>query len=283
TGILRANLHSARQRDFFFRAQQVFRMMGLLEDNPRELEIEIVRDTMTALKDEVLLKQSTWHSNRADREDFYLMNYLFQGDKGYTVPELFSMLEAADLQFLGMTQWQSWQLQDVFKDAEHWPALLKTKWPTWSTMEQLNLFELLDPLHRLLDFWCGHPEHQPANRMLQDWTAPDWQRTIVYLHPRLKLDAFRQDLLTCFETRCSFHLNDYWDSKTITSLDNTQAAILLRLWQAPQTFPDLLSHWCHICPVNPITLEPTDHATAFQAIVNLLIQLEASCSILIET
>jgi ubiquinone/menaquinone biosynthesis C-methylase UbiE len=58
-GIIRGNLHSSIQRFNFFRAQKVFTMMGLMDENPEDLEIEIVVETMKALKDNVQLKATT--------------------------------------------------------------------------------------------------------------------------------------------------------------------------------------------------------------------------------
>ncbi|MGV0027436.1 hypothetical protein [Phormidesmis priestleyi] len=49
-GILRGNLHSLYQRQNFFRAQQLFTAMGLMQRNPEETEIGVVLDTMNALK-----------------------------------------------------------------------------------------------------------------------------------------------------------------------------------------------------------------------------------------
>ena len=54
-GILRANLHSSLQRVYYYRAQAVFKMMGLMDENPEELEIELVREIMNSLKDKVEL------------------------------------------------------------------------------------------------------------------------------------------------------------------------------------------------------------------------------------
>ncbi|MEC4868651.1 MAG: class I SAM-dependent methyltransferase, partial [Jaaginema sp. PMC 1078.18] len=39
-GIIRTNLHSALQRRNYYQAQQLFKMMGLMEDNPEEMEID---------------------------------------------------------------------------------------------------------------------------------------------------------------------------------------------------------------------------------------------------
>jgi len=83
-GIIRANLHSSIQRVLYFRAQKVFQMMGLLDSNPEELEIELLQEVVKALKGEVDLKAKTWRAEleREDAQEKILMSFLFQGDKG---------------------------------------------------------------------------------------------------------------------------------------------------------------------------------------------------------
>ena len=50
-GIIRTNLHSSLQRHYYFRAQEMFQMMGLMNENPGEIEMEIARETLDTLKD----------------------------------------------------------------------------------------------------------------------------------------------------------------------------------------------------------------------------------------
>ncbi len=78
-----------------------------MDSNPEEMEIEIPVETMKALKDGVDIKAKTWNSSyaREDGKEGVLMNYLFQGDKGYTIPDLFAALRAADLEFISMVNW----------------------------------------------------------------------------------------------------------------------------------------------------------------------------------
>ena len=84
-GIIRTNLHSYFQRFSYFRAQSLFRMMGLMDSTPDDLEIDIARETMSALKDNVALKRQTWNFiiQTGYGRDEILMNYLIQGDKEY--------------------------------------------------------------------------------------------------------------------------------------------------------------------------------------------------------
>lgn len=54
-GLIRSNLHSSLQRSNYFRAQEVFRMMGLMDSNPEDVEIDIALDILKSLKDFVYL------------------------------------------------------------------------------------------------------------------------------------------------------------------------------------------------------------------------------------
>lgn len=59
-GIIRSNLHSLYQRLAYFRSQELFSRMGLMEDNPGETEIAIVEEFFEALKDGINLKMTAW-------------------------------------------------------------------------------------------------------------------------------------------------------------------------------------------------------------------------------
>jgi hypothetical protein len=65
-GIIRSNLHSSIQRFNHFRAQEVFQMMGLMDGNPEEMEIDIAVETMKALKNNVDLNVKTGSPDMRD-------------------------------------------------------------------------------------------------------------------------------------------------------------------------------------------------------------------------
>ena len=75
-GIIRTNLHSALQRHNFFRVQEMFQMMGLMNENPGEMEMEVARETFDALKDSIILKRQIWNPEMAKNEECIQMNYL---------------------------------------------------------------------------------------------------------------------------------------------------------------------------------------------------------------
>jgi len=140
-GIIRTNLHSANGRAGVFRAQAVFKAMGLMDGSPGELEIEIVRETMEALRDEIGLKTAGWNATLAQDESWIMSNYLLVGDKGCTIPEVFAMLRSADLEFINMVAWRRWDLMDLFKDADDLPPFLAMSLPEASVEERLHLSE----------------------------------------------------------------------------------------------------------------------------------------------
>ncbi|MDF5721659.1 MAG: class I SAM-dependent methyltransferase [Rhizonema sp. PD37] len=284
-GIIRSNLHSSIQRYRFFCAQQAFRMMGLMDSNPGELEIEIVQDLMKALKEKVNLKATTWNSGYEGEEgkERILMNYLFQGDKGYTITDMFTALRAANLEFVSMVNWQAWDLMDLFKDPDDLPTFVAMSLPETSIEEQLQLFELIHPVHRLLDFWCAHPNQVESFVPVAEWTGSDWKEAWVHLHPQLKTPKFREDLVACVTEMRTFSLSPHLSlMEEFVNIDSAMALCLIPLLEQPQSITSLVKCWHQVRPVDPITLKPTDEEQAFYIVQKLLIRLESLGYIMLE-
>lgn len=275
-GIIRANLHDSISRADMLRAQKFFQLMGVMDDNPQELEISLVQELMKALTDKVLLKMQTWGVHFEGDEEKILANHLLVGDKGSTIPELFSMLRAAELEFISMVNWQQWELKDLFKEPDNLPTFLGLTLPELSVEERLHLFELLHPVHRLLDFWCGHPNQAQPFVPVAEWTHSDWQGAEVHLHPQLKTPAVKEELLKCIR---QFHPFEISRQLPITGrevlADNSIAACLLPLWEETQSIPSLVQRWQKLRPVHPVTLEPTTESEAFELMKQTLIGLES--------
>ncbi|AFY73049.1 methylase involved in ubiquinone/menaquinone biosynthesis [Synechococcus sp. PCC 7502] len=276
-GILRTNLHSSYQRSNFFRAQSLFSMMGLLDSNPEEMEIEIVVDTMEALKDDVLLKIQTWKNLNysLENKEGILMNHLFQGDKGYTIADMFSFLRASNLEFISMVNWREWDFRDLFKDANNLPVVLAMGLEDMSIEARLQLYEILNPIHRLLDFWCGHPQPSSSFIPFTNWTDNDWHCVKVYLHPQLLTENFKQILGTCIRECKPLYLNQLFSThKQVVTLDSSIVSSLLPLLEAPQTIDYLVVRWMQIRPIDPLTLEATEPETAFNLIRDIIKLIE---------
>ncbi|PZO42672.1 MAG: SAM-dependent methyltransferase [Pseudanabaena frigida] len=284
-GIIRSNLHSSLQRSSIYRAQQMFTMMGLMEDNPEELEIEVVVETMQALKDDVMLKIQTWDSNYTskDNKSEILMNHLFQGDKGYTIPEMFAALRLANLDFISMVNWREWDFRDLFKEPNNLPVFLAMGLPDISIEERLRIYELLQPVHRLLDFWCGHSQRPQSFLPFTEWSSLDWQNAIVHLHPQLKTAKLREDLISCINECRMFNLNPYLSTtKQTVSIDSSIAICLLPLFHAPQSMMSLVERWKLARPLDPVTLQTTEVEKAFQLVQKTIVALENLDYVMIE-
>jgi 2-polyprenyl-3-methyl-5-hydroxy-6-metoxy-1,4-benzoquinol methylase len=284
-GIIRANLHSSLQRAHYYRAQEMFKMMGLMEeDNSQELETDIVWQTMEALKDKVVLKQQTWGSDFAKNKELSLVNHLLQGDKGYTIPDLFSALRATGLEFISMVNWRQWNLMELFKTPDDLPVFLGMSLPEISLEERLHLYELLHPVHRLLDFWCGHPDTTPQPLPVTEWTDADWQNATVYLHPQLRTPAVKESLGNHIMQLQAFEINQHLPiAQQKVSIDSTMAAcVLLPLLEHPQSLATLAKRWQTLRPVHPLTLAPTTEVEASATIRSVLMGLEAYGYLLLE-
>jgi hypothetical protein len=255
--------------------------MGLMNGTPGELEIEIVRETMEALRDEIWLKAGGWNSEYAKDEGWILVNYLMLGDKGCSVPELFALLRASDLEFISMLAWRRWELMDLFKDPDDLPAFLAMSLPETSTEERLHLFELLHPQHRLFDFWCGNPGTQ-AVVPVAEWTEADWQSARV--HPQLRSSEAREDLTNCIASETPFEISRYIIVPTLApvAIDSTMAACLLPLWDGPQSALSLAEKWLQSRAEAAVNLEPAAQETAFDEVKELLTRLEVSLYVLLE-
>ncbi|MDJ0727439.1 MAG: methyltransferase domain-containing protein [Prochloraceae cyanobacterium] len=283
-GIIRANLHSSLQRVFYFRAQLIFKMMGLMDENPGEIEVDIVREIFKSLKDGVQLKQKTWNSEKENDDQYFMMNYLFQGDKGYTIPEMFAAIADANLEFISMTQLKQWDLMSLFKDPKDIPTFLAYSLPEISIEDKLNLFELFNPKNRLLDFWCGNKEENQTIKPPQEWTIDDWKKVKIHLHPQMKASVVVEELFECINQYLYFPIDKHLPltQEQILIKNNVAACLYPPLLESPKPIDFLAKRWQRLYPENPITGEATTEEQAFKIIRDLAIGREAFGEILLE-
>lgn len=283
-GIIRANLHSSLQRVYYYRAQEMFKMMGLMDENPGEMEVSIVRDIMQALKKEVRLKANVWDESQVNNSEFFMANYLLQEDKGYTIPEMFTAIKTADLEFISMVNWREWELNDLFQDWENLPVFLAMSLPELSVEERLHLFELLHPVHRLLNFWCGHPNAATSFVPVNEWQDADWRSVKVHLHPQLRNSELKEYLSQCVNLLRPFKISRDIPLPALNpvNIGSSLAACLAPLWDEPQPVTALVQRWLQIRPVDPMTLESISQQRAFDEIKELLTSLETFLYVLLE-
>jgi ubiquinone/menaquinone biosynthesis C-methylase UbiE len=274
-GIIRGNLHSYYCRLHLYRSQELFSRMGLMDINPEEIEMGIVRDFFKALKDTTDLKLRTRgkHNPEESGDQVILMNYLFQNDKGFTMPQLLDFLERAGLDLIDMVDWREWQLTDLFKEPENLPAFLAMGFADLELGEQLCLYELIQPDKRLLDFWCGHPDPEPDNFIHTiEQEDKDWRNIQVYLHPQLKTDEFKQEACSTerafplnLKNHVPFLLPDVWLDRILVN------GLFAPLFEQSRSLGFLVDRWLKIQPVNPVTLSPTSESEAFVAVSEAVI------------
>jgi len=283
-GIIRTNLHSSLQRSSYFAVQKIFKIMGLMDNNPREMEIELAKEIIHNLKDDVAVKSRTWSSPAEKNEEWMLSNYLLLGDKGYTVPEVFSALRAADLEFISMVYWRLWDLTDLFKEPNNLPAFLGISLPEIPVEQRLHLFELLHPVHRLIDFWCGLSNQAQSFVPVSEWTVADWQQAKVHLHPQIRTPQLKEDLIKCITNQSSFEISRHITSPTLVPIliESGMAACLLPLWEGAQPAISLAERWLKLRPLDLVTLEPVSRERAFDEIKELLMSLEVFMYVLLE-
>ena len=196
---------------------------------------------------------------------------------------MFSALRAADLEFVSMVNWRQWDLMTLFKEPENLPAFLAMSLPETTVEEQLHLFELLNPVHRLLDFWCGHPNQGQSFVPVAEWKLSDWQEAQVHLLAQLRTPELKEELV-----RCITQLNPFEISQQLAipegpvSVDSTIAACLLPLWEQSQSIQSLVERWQKLRPVHPVTLEPTAEGEALDLLIQALTGLESLGYVLLD-
>jgi SAM-dependent methyltransferase len=280
-GVLRVNFHSVLQRFGYFRAQKISTLLDLMTGEQPQQDMATMRAMMQALKPGVFLKEKTWNADYETDDQALLANHLLRGDKGLTIPEFFALLQTAGLAFIRMVDWQSWNLMDVF-DTAQLPTTTADSLAAKPVVEQLHLYELFQPSHRLLDLWCGHPQTEVPPAVGQ-WQSQDWQQATVHLHPQLKTTTVRDKVRTCALTLRPFRPSHYLPLPgAMPQLEGVLAACLLPLWRSPQPFAALVARWQQIHPVNPVTLLPTQEAEAFKIVQEMVRDLEHLGYLLLE-
>ncbi|MEL6400281.1 MAG: class I SAM-dependent methyltransferase [Cyanobacteria bacterium J06626_4] len=283
-GIIRANMHSALQRTDYYRMQKFWAQVGCLEGSSTPEEMAVVRQTMSVLEDWVEAKKQTWKSAFETDDERLLANHLLRGDTGITMADFSALLQRAGLEFISMLNWRQWNLEELFKNIEDLPIAVALNIASMTLEEQLYLFELLNPIHRLLDLYCGHPGQGRDRPPVEDWPDELWLDTMIYLHPQLKTTAFRAGLEASAESLGLFPLDQYLkvDGQPI-GVDSSFASCLYTLLTGPQSVSDLVDRWQQVRPLDLITLQPTSTESALQTVRNFLMGLEKAGYVMLET
>ncbi len=278
-GIIRANLHSSLQRAAFFRAQEVFSMMGLMDSNPEEMEMKLIQEIMGELKDGVDLKNRAWNPSYEGENvaELLLANHLLVGDKGFRMRDMFEMINQAGLDFINMVNWRQWSLEGLFKDPQNLPSFLAMSLPDVPETVKLELYELLHPVHRLLDFWCGHPGVAPPEIISPlDWSDEVMLQATVYLHPQLRTPEIKKKWEEYIQERLVVDLGAFMNVTTTSQMyvDGLVLSCLLPLFDGPQAGEFLVKRWLQLSPLDLLTQEPLTPNQALTLVRQFLHRLE---------
>jgi 2-polyprenyl-3-methyl-5-hydroxy-6-metoxy-1,4-benzoquinol methylase len=287
-GIIRANLHSQFQRQIYYRAQRLFKFLGLMEDCSLETGISTVRELMESLDNSAELK-GLWNS-MARTDESITANFLLRGDRGFTIPETFELMESADLDFISMVNWSFWDIRTLFKDPNQIPEEFELVLAIASESEKLHLYEMLNAKHRLIDFWCGHSNSEITYQSPSEWEDDQWNRVKITLHPVLKAgnysteDNIKTALGKAIAKSQTFNLSEYISvntPQTITLFSNSVTCLYL-LWQEALSFEQLLQIWLKVRPIDVTTMQAIAPAHAITELQRTLIDLEELSLVLLE-
>lgn len=268
TGIIRADLHNARQRASLYRAQEFFDHIGLMVGSSNAETVAIARQIYESLKDSTALKATTWHRKSFRRESHILANVLLRGDKGYSFRQVLQLLREAGLQLVSMVDSLRWNLDSFFKgELCSIPTILDS---INDYEDYLVACDLLNYGGRLYDFWCC-PAEMPANR--PNWTLDD--SALVKLRPSMLTDsvkaAFKASILRGADVELRQFLPYVSERDTI---DCRTASCLFSLFDAPKSIGQLAERWCGLHPIDPLTMLPYDHAERCRVIGSEISKLE---------
>lgn len=249
-GILRGNLHSLLARAPFFRAQEAFRLLGIEQPGPRE--VNQIHAIMERLGENTYLKVGAWQPYWRQQEDFewYVLNFLLQGDKGFTTVDLFELLAGAELELLGMTNGGDWDLTLLFDLSQPLPEVVAQILHNGDARTKLRLYELIQGNHRLLDFWCV-PKNAALSKppLFAGWTNDDYRSASIRLHPQLCTPRLKAALIESIEAHRPFDLNldlNYPRRSSSILFQPEIAACLLPLWDSPQPLMPFIVEWLNL-------------------------------------
>ncbi|NJK35710.1 MAG: class I SAM-dependent methyltransferase [Oscillatoriales cyanobacterium SM2_2_1] len=283
-GVIRANLHSKYQRHEYFRAQELFAYLGATTDCDQETAVAIATETLDALAETTQLHARTWRGKEGREKDTLLANHILEGDKGFTILDLFDLLRGAELDLIDMVNWRHWNVRNLFKPGQDLPDYLQVAFESATPEQLLHTFELLHPVHRLLDFWCGRAEVPSSYSSAGDRPPTDWETATIYLQPVLRTEKFRAALDQTVAHGLTLDMRPFLgctDPQSLTLFANSLLIFHL-LWQEPMTFVALRQLWQRLHPIDPLTLAPTTLEACGEALRLMLPDLEDYLFIMIE-
>ncbi len=276
-GIIRANLHHALQRRVYFQAQEVMQFLGFMDDCDQETALQAVRDLFNGLGMHAWIKKFGWSSDPKNED--ILANHLLRGDRGFRVKDMFDLLAESGLQFISLVDQSFWQIADLFTSPEAIPDFVQMAQAMATPQELLYLYELLNPMHRLLDFYCGHPQIGINYRSPAEWQEAEWDNAKAWLHPQLQDAEVKAGLEQAISALAPCPMSPYLSAtspKEISLLPPSSLMLYILLTEAKgqgMDFPQLVQLWQDTFPHNPISRSPMIAEQAIQQVRKILTDL----------
>jgi 2-polyprenyl-3-methyl-5-hydroxy-6-metoxy-1,4-benzoquinol methylase len=277
-GIIRANLHHALQRRVYFQAQEVMQFLGFMDDCEQETALKALRDLFNGLGMHVWIKNFGWSSDRKDED--ILENHLLRGDRGFRVKDMFDLIAGSGLQFISLVDHAFWRIADLFTSPEAIPDFIEMAEAMATPQERLYLYELLNPVHRLLDFYCGHAHIPNSFRDPAEWQEQEWYNAKAWLHPQLQDGEVRAGLEQAISALAPCAMSPYLtvtSPKEISLLPPSRLMLYILLTEGKgqgMDFPQLVQLWQNTFPHNPLSRTPMTPAQTAQQVRRILIDLE---------
>jgi 2-polyprenyl-3-methyl-5-hydroxy-6-metoxy-1,4-benzoquinol methylase len=277
-GLIRANFHNAYQRHPVYNVQAAMSWLGLRGGDWAGDRVEAFRDLIGKFKDAVPVRKR-WKICETEspeaQEELMMANYLLEGDRGYSVPEVFVLLEEVGLQVNALLEPALWEVSRLFRNPDAMPEMLTTKLATATLVERLHFKELLHPEQRLIDFWCGL-QPSAARSHPADWDDHTWAQTTVALNPLLQQsDEFPEALrASCIGLKPLELARLLVRDQLLKPVSAAIAPCLVPLLTGPQPVRVLVQHLQQIRPLDPATLAPVDVASLEKTVRSLLVRLE---------
>jgi ubiquinone/menaquinone biosynthesis C-methylase UbiE len=265
-GIIHADLHNARQRQGYYRAQEFFQKVGIMGEISNRETLERARSLYEALNDTVVLKGTTWHGRRNDK--YMLQNHLLRGDHGFTLPDVFALLREAEVTFISMADWPRWNLDALFKGGLCNVRCLLDAIET--PKDYFIIYDLLNFNGRLYSFWCGRPEMEATPPV--DLTA---LQATVHLHPILRNGSSRKAIQGSASRWRNLQIGKfvpYLGRGDVIPASMT--TLIYPLVSGPLTLGGLTERWQKLNPASPITMAPMSIHECADLVREKIAQLE---------
>jgi hypothetical protein len=195
------------------------------------------------------------------------------------------MLEQSNLAFVDLTNRKWWDVRTLFP--KQMPNFIEIALETGTEVQLLYLYEPLNPIHRLIDFYCGKPHIPKSYSNPKGWTYDQWHQCRIFAHPQLRTEELRPKLELSITQSIYFEASSYLhvSGPDALALKDCSCKILhiLLTQPEPMLLKDLREIWSQLCPLDLITHQPRSIENYEQELLSLIIGWEDMGYVLLDT